>query len=246
MEHVAGKKILLTRAEDDNGPWIERLISLGAEPVPFPCISIEVLELSPGWESQLEAAAWIVFTSHRSVQLFADLLGDGNLSSHQLAAVGPISAAACVDRFGRCDLTSEEGTGAGLARALAPKLSDGASVLLPGAAQPRPELAESIEAAGAKALALPLYVTRPSPARDERVDFSDAGLNAALFASPSAVSGCLGSAKLPLDLPAGCIGPTTSEAARAAGLTRISTSLSRDLDGLLLALRESLTPNPQN
>lgn len=246
MEHVSGKRLLVTRAEDDNGPWVERLISLGAEPVPFPCISIVPLVLSAGWTDSLEAASWVAFTSHRSVQLFADLLGKGNLAAHQIAAVGPTTAAACVDRFGRCDLTSNEGTGAGLAKALAPKLPPGAVVLLPGAADPSPELATKLKRGGSQPVSLPLYVTRPTAAVEERVDFTRANLAAVLFASPSAVSGCFATAKLSTDLPAACIGPTTTEAARAAGLTRISTSDSRDLDGLLIALQDSLTPNPQN
>jgi len=246
MEHVAGKRLLVTRAADDNGPWIERLISLGADPVPFPCISISQVGLAQDWKDELGRAAWVAFTSHRSVQLFADLLTDGNVAAHQIAAVGPTTAAACIDRFGRCDLTSNTGSGSGLAAALAPKLVPGSVVLLPGAADPRPELAIGIEACGAKPIPLPLYVTRPSPASGERVDFTSAGLDAVLFASPSAVTGCFATAKIPNDLPAGCIGPTTSEAAQAAGLTRISASESRDLDGLLLALQESLTPNPKN
>lgn len=246
MEHVSGKRLLVTRALDDNGPWVERLISLGAEPVPFPCISIVPLELSAGWADALEASSWVAFTSHRSVQLFADLLGEGNLAAHQIAAVGPTTAAACVDRFGRCDLTSNDGTGKGLAEALAPKLTPGAVVLLPGAADPSPELAKKLEQGGSEPVPLPLYVTRPTAASVERVDFTRADLDAVLFASPSAVSGCFATANIPTDLPAACIGPTTTEAARAAGLTSISTSDSRDLDGLLIALQEPLTPKPQN
>ena len=246
MEHVSGKRLLVTRAEDDNGPWVERLISLGAEPVPFPCISIVLLELSAGWAEALEEASWVAFTSHRSVQLFADLLGDGNLAAHQIAAVGPTTSAACVDRFGRCDLTSNDGTGSGLAKALAPKLSPGAVVFLPGAADPSPELAERLKQSGFNTVPLSLYATRPATAAVERVDFTRAELDAVLFASPSAVRGCFATANLPTDLPAACIGPTTTEAARAAGLTRVSTSDSRDLDGLLIALQDSLTPNPQN
>ncbi len=245
MEHVAGRRILITRAEDDNGPWVERLVSLGADPVPFPCIFIEPLKLSAEWRARLEQAAWVVFSSHRAVQLFADLLGDGNLAAHQIAAVGPTTRAACMDRFGRCDLSSSAGTGAGLVQALSPKLVNGAAVLLPGAAEPRPELAEGIQASGATPVPLPLYATRPTVASAERVDFTGARLDAALFASPSAVSGCFATAILPLDIPAACIGPTTSAAAKAAGLTRTVTSESRDLDGLLSALHESLTPNPQ-
>ena len=245
MEHLLGKRILVTRAADDNGPWVERLISLGADPVPLPCISIERLQLKEGWRALLDEVSWVAFTSHRSVTLFADLLGEGHLASQQIAAVGPSTAAACKDRLGRCDLLPPQGTGAALAESLKPKVAPGGIVLLPGAAEPRPELAMELESAGIKSASLPLYATHPTRTRGDRVDLFRQRVDAALFASPSAVTGCFASAEVPLGLPAGCIGPTTAAAARSAGLSNVYTSKTRDLDGLLTALHDPLASNPQ-
>ena len=245
MEHLAGKRLLLTRAEGDNGPWIERLRSLDSEAVPFPCIVIEPLELSPGWEAHLEDSHWVAFTSHRSVLRFASLLEGRTLAAHQIAAVGPTTRAACMDCFGRCDLTASSGSALSLASALTPKLVPDAGVLLPGAADPRPELASALRDAGARPIPLPLYATRPASTAGERATFTREDIDAVLFASPSAVSGAFATATLPLDLPTACLGPTTAAAARAAGLTCVATSKTRDLDGLLTALKEHLTPNPQ-
>ena len=112
-------------------------------------------------------------------------------------------------------------------------------------AEPRPELAMELESAGIKSASLPLYATHPTRTRGDRVDLFRQRVDAALFASPSAVTGCFASAEVPLGLPAGCIGPTTAAAARSAGLSNVYTSKTRDLDGLLTALHDPLASNPQ-
>ena len=241
MEHLAGKRILLTRAEDDQGPWLERLISLGAEGVCYPCISIEPLELADDWLSHLARCDWIAFTSLRSVNYLADNLEGKSLSSQLIAAVGPSTEAAVMARFGRCDLTAPLGTASSLAEALTPKLTEGSCVLLPGAAEPRSELGTALSAIGATAQALPLYATRPRARAGSHVDLRSAGLDAALFASPSALNGALATALLPDDLPIACIGPSTAAAAAAAELKNIYISETRDLDGLLRALKTPLS-----
>ena len=63
-----------------------------------------------------------------------------------------------------------------------------AGVLLPGAADPRPELAQAISAAGARPLALPLYATHPTTTISTPTDFSRAHLDAILYASPTAAA----------------------------------------------------------
>ena len=240
MEHVSGKKFLLTRAEDDHGPWLERLTSLGAEGVPYPCSSIEALSLNESWVEHLSRSDWIVFTSLRAVTYFAEHLDGRSLAKQLIAAVGPTTEAAARSRFGRCDLTASNGTAASLASALAPKLTPRSRVLLPGAAEPRSELASALTDQGAHAQLLPLYATRPRASSGPKVDFTSAGLDAALFASPSAVSGALATATLPTGLPIACIGPSTAAAARSAKLTDIYVSESRDLDGLLRSLKTPL------
>jgi uroporphyrinogen III methyltransferase / synthase len=241
VEHLAGKRILLTRAEDDQAPWLERLISLGAEGVCYPCISIEPLELDDDWPRHLDRSDWIAFTSFRSVTYFAEILEGKSLSSQLIAAVGPATEAAVVARFGRCDLTAPLGTASSLADALTPKLTESSCVLMPGAAEPRSELATALSGVGATAQALPLYTTRPRARGASHVDFRSAGLDAALFASPSALNGALATALLPDDLPIACIGPSTAAAAASAELKNIYISESRDLDGLLRALKTPLS-----
>ena len=108
MEHMSGKRILLTRAADDMSPWAERLSSLGAEGVSHPCISIERLQLASGWLRHLDECDWVAFTSFRSVAFFAELLGAKTLAKQLVAAVGPTTEAAVQARFGRCDLIAPD------------------------------------------------------------------------------------------------------------------------------------------
>lgn len=243
MEHITGKRLLLTRAEDDHGPWLERLTSLGAEGVPYPCISIEALDLTDAWIEQLDQSDWIAFTSFRSVAYFAEKLAGKTISRQLIAAVGPTTEAAVRARFGRCDLSSPLGTSASLAKALTPKLTSESCVLLPGAAEPRSELSDALAAMGSRSTALPLYVTRPRSRTGPKVDLKSARLDAALFASPSALNGALATAIIPDGLPIACIGPSTAAAAVSAKLDEIYVSETRDLDGLLRALRLPLSRN---
>ena len=241
MEHMSGKRILVTRAADDMSPWIERLTSLGAEGISHPCISIERIELTDEWLSHLHDCDWVAFTSFRSVKYLAELLGERTLAKQLLAAVGPSTEAAVRSRFGRCDLVAPDGTASSLAEALKPRLTKASKVLLPGPAEPRPELLIELKAHGASATPLPLYATRSTPSSGEKLNLRGAGLDAAIFASPSAVAGAIATAELPSGLPAACIGPSTAKAARDAGLREIYTSETRDLDGLLRALKKPLS-----
>ena len=241
MEHMSGKRILLTRASDDMSPWAERLSSLGAEGVSHPCISIERLQLAVGWLGHLDECDWVAFTSFRSVAFFAELLGAKTLAKQLIAAVGPSTEAAVQARFGRCDLIAPDGTASSLAETMKPRLTKHSRVLLPGPAEPRPELAVALNEYGAATVPLPLYATRSAARSGPKLNLKQARLDAALFASPSAVAGAVATSELPNALPVACIGPSTAKAARAAGMKEIYTSETRDLDGLLRALKKPLS-----
>ena len=241
MEHVGGKRILLTRAADDVRPWVERLSSLGAEGVSHPCISIERLQLSDAWITHLDACDWVAFTSFRSVGFFADMLDGETLAKQLIAAVGPSTQEAVRARFGRCDLTAPEGTAASLASTMKARLTKRSKVLLPGPAEPRPELSVALESCGAATVPLPLYATRSAVRSGPKLNLAQAQLDAVIFASPSAVAGAMATADIPSELPVACIGPSTAKAAQEAGLQKIYTSETRDLDGLLRALKIPLS-----
>jgi uroporphyrinogen-III synthase/uroporphyrinogen III methyltransferase/synthase len=101
----------------------------------------------------------------------------------------------------------------------------GRRVFLPRPAEGRPELLAGLVAAGAEVAAVEAYRTLPAPAEEIRpiARWIEAGeIDAVAFASPSAVAAVVGAlggdAGLLRRVVLAAIGPTTSEALRAAGL----------------------------
>jgi uroporphyrinogen III methyltransferase/synthase len=118
-----------------------------------------------------------------------------------------------------------DATGAALATALAAHVR-GRLVLVPRAADGRPELCDGLRAAGAEVVAPIAYRTlTAAPGSLSRLGalLAAGKIDAVTFASPSAVQGVV--AGLGLEAPRlastllGAIGPTTAEALRAAGFT---------------------------
>ena len=118
---LRGRRILLTRAEEDCAAWAEALERDGAVPVLLPCIAAAPLD-SPRLASTLKEAAanadWIVFTSRRGVEAFARVAGSGCAAHARTAVVGDATADAAAALLGRVDLTGEGGTARSLADAL--------------------------------------------------------------------------------------------------------------------------------
>ena len=70
------RRVLLTRSEEDNAEWAQKLAERGAEPVVLPCIHCEPID-TPALRADVAAAAasadWLTFTSRRGVDAFASL-----------------------------------------------------------------------------------------------------------------------------------------------------------------------------
>ena len=134
---LRGRRILLTRADEDCAAWAEALERAGAVAVVLPCITAEPLD-APTLRSALADAAanadWIVFTSRRGVEAFARLAEKGSAGRARIAVVGPSTAGAASQLLGRVDLIGESGTAKGLADALLPAVRDAASNRRPGSA----------------------------------------------------------------------------------------------------------------
>src|SRR5690606_18310787 len=104
---VAGRGILLTRAEADCLEWAQRLEDLGALPVVFPCIEcrdLDAPQLRARLAKALPAARWLIFTSRRGVAAFAALQQMPLPEGVKVAVVGPATARAARDVLGRADL----------------------------------------------------------------------------------------------------------------------------------------------
>lgn len=262
MTPLAGRRILLTRDEEDCAAWAAEIEGLGAVPLVFPCIvcrDIDTPELRDRLAAELPRARWLAFTSRRGAASFARLRGgrsrgaapggapsaapgatppDALPDGVRVAAVGPATARAAAAALGRVDLAGgPSGTAAALAEALVPRLGIGDRVLLAVAENASPAFEETLRAAGRACHRLDVYRTLPVPERTRKRAVSTLGADDVLLASPSAVAGFVNQVRLDRAPGIFTIGPSTTEAARAAGLEVTAEAPRPGLRGLLEAMR---------
>lgn len=107
MSSPVGRTILVTRPEMDAEEWAARLREIGARPVIFPCLVCEMID-NPATRAALtqalDKAAWLTLTSRRGVEATASLLNHTLPTDMRIAVVGPATAHAARDLFGRADL----------------------------------------------------------------------------------------------------------------------------------------------
>ena len=200
-------KVVVTRAEAQAGPLVERLEALGYEVVRCPLIRVERLGDEP---LDLSGYDWVVVTSPNGADELARRLV---AEPGHFAAIGPATAEALRRHGYEPDLVSRVHTQEGLRDELPP----GRALLA---------AAEGARQGVIDADFLPLYrtveLTPPPPDGD-----------VALVASASAARGL---AATGARLPIVAIGPQTAAAARDAGLDVVAEATRHDLDGLLDAL----------
>jgi uroporphyrinogen III methyltransferase / synthase len=201
-------KVVVTRAEAQAGPLVERLEALGHEVVRCPLIRVEPLSDD---SLDLSGYDWVVVTSPNGAdELARRLVG---APPRHFAAIGPATAEALRRHGYEPDLVSRVHTQEGLRDELPP----GRTLLA---------AAEGARQGVIDADFVPLYrtveLTPPPPDGD-----------VALVASASAARGL---AATGARLPIVAIGPQTAAAARAAGLDVVAEASRHDLDGLLDAL----------
>ncbi len=242
MSLLAGTKVLVTRAEDDSRLWAEQLRVLGAEPIVFPCIVCS-LEDDPAVAARLHRAlseaSWLVLCSRRAVQAVAGLLallGRRLPQSLRIATVGPSTEATSRTLLGRTDLVAAGGTAQSLCEELGPILTARDTVVAALTQRSDDSIQSRLAASGANVLRIDVYRSDPSPPQEKRADLAELGVEVALLASPSAVTGLLNRALVPRSVRLISIGPTTSAAVRAAGRTVYAEAAGRGLDAMLQTL----------
>jgi len=245
MRRLAGKRVLLTRAEEDCASWAAELRAAGLVPVTLPCIRCQIAdsaEVGAQLAATLPEADWLVFTSRRGVEAFARLTAGTGAArlpeSLQLAAVGPATADAAQRLLGRVDLVAEAGTAASLAQALVFTFEGShAKVLLALAENAAGVLEDTLRPAGAVCTRIDVYRTVPAGERTPKQALSALGADNIFLASPTAVAGLMNQVELDTDAAIFTIGPSTSAAARAAGLAVTAEATEPTLEGLMEAMR---------
>lgn len=207
-------KVVVTRPSGQEAELVARLESLGHEVVRCPLIEIEPLGDDP---IAVDGYDWVIVTSVNGAR---ELLRRAVGRLPRVAAIGAATAAA----LGVADLVPRVSTQEGL---LAELPRPAGRVLFAGAEGARQLLVTELDADF-----VPLYRThelRP-------LDVPDGDLCVLASASAARAFGRLGSG-----MPAVCIGPETSKAARAGDVEVVAEAVTHDTDGLVDAVVRAAT-----
>ena len=239
---LTGRRILVTRALEDARVWADQLAALGADAVILPCIHAELFEDSLTREtlaSALRDAAWLCVTSPRGVEAVARLAVP-LATELRIAAVGEATASAARTLFGREPFVALGGT----SRALGVELADllGATIastriVVAAAAGGRSDAEIALSREGAIVSRVNVYRTVPATRGDTVRDLSAEQIDDVLLASPSAVAGLLNQASVPSSARIFAIGPTTTAAIVAAGLSVTGEAAHPDFESLVEAMQ---------
>jgi len=236
---LAGRRVVVTRAEHQAGELVDLLTAAGATVERLPLLAL----LPPDDPAPLAAAArdlasyrWAVFTSANAVRAFfgsfdaTSPFDDRWPDDVAVAAVGEATAAALWADGMWPDVVAKDNSAEGMLAELLLLLprrrqEPGQRILLPQAADARPTLAEGLRAAGHAVDTVVAYrKTVPPDARERAAAiFGDGPLGWVTFTSPSIVRTFAGLieprwSERRRTLRAASIGPVTSEALRTLGV----------------------------
>lgn len=256
-----GRRVVVTRARAQASGLAATLRGLGAEVVELPAIRIE-----PRLESEevhravgrIGEYALVCLTSPNGVHLLFEALAAAGLDARALgepkekqgedaaeagaagttvAAIGPGTARALGEHGIVADIVPERFVAEALAEALAGVEVEGRRVLIARAAEARDVLPEALRERGAEVDVVALYETLREEPAPEAIEAAQ-GADYVTFTSSSTVRNlteALGD-RFPAAARIVSIGPVTSEAVRAAGLSVHAEAERHDVDGLLAAL----------
>ncbi len=263
---LAGHTVIVTRARAQSAGLVRMLEEQGADVLALPVIAL----VDPEDWSPVDAALdglcaydWVVFTSANALDRFLGRARSrgmdmgrlvDEMAERKVAAVGPATAARCMEEGIRPDYVPEEAVAESLIDGFASLgLGRGTRVLLPRAQQAREVLPEALRAAGAIIDVVPVYRTMPADADPEVVAHIARGdADIVTFTSPSTVRNFLrmfestDAAGTVRGLRSVSIGPVTSDALRAAGIEPFAEAPEHTSDGLVDALVRAvgaLTPD---
>jgi len=243
-----GKRILVTRAQAQAATLSELLIAEGADVVEMPATRVEALDPSDV-ESAIAGLGgyeWVIFTSQNGVRVFWDALRRKELDARafanaKVAAVGPATAEALLDRGIAVDVSPERFVAEALLDALRERKDvRGCRVLYAAAEGARDVLPEGLSDMGAQVDRISLYrsVADGAGADDVRATLVNGEVDLVTFTSASAVRAFVSAVgdDAGKRAKAASIGPVTSEAIRAAGIDIAVESDVATMSGLVEAI----------
>ncbi|HYB64003.1 MAG TPA: uroporphyrinogen-III synthase [Steroidobacteraceae bacterium] len=188
------RPVVVTRAENADGPLSRELRSLGLEVLSWPAVSVTAADSEALDEalSRLDSFAWIVFASRHAV---AAVLERQRKPPTQLrvAAVGRATALTLTQRGWPVHLAPEEANAAALIAAFAAQWGahdSGIRVLYPASSRALPTIAAGLRELGAVVTQVEAYRTESASldVAECRAWIERGAVGAVTFASPSAVT----------------------------------------------------------
>jgi uroporphyrinogen III methyltransferase / synthase len=230
-----GKRILVTRPEEQASELSDLLSRFGAEPVEIPTIQVVPME---DWTkldhaiSQVGSYDWIIFTSVNGVRFFRERLWARekdvrSLKTAKVCTIGPKTAEA-VRQLGIIpDLIPSVFQAEGIVEEMKNIGVDGKRILLPRAEQAREILPESLRSMGAQVDVVPAYRNIKPVQHLERIRsyLKDQRISVVTFTSSSAVTNFIAMFEpkelilLMKSVIVASIGPITANTVREAGLS---------------------------
>ena len=250
-----GKTVVVTRSREQASVLTSRLEELGAEVLEFPTIKVVDPESWQPLDDAIRHIAdygWLVFTSVNGVGRFFDRLEYADLDARALAgakvaAIGPATAAACIERGIRPDYVPEEYRAEGVLEGFLERgVGEGTRVLIPRALEAREVLPDTLRERGAVVDVVPAYRTVLGAGEGPVLDrLADGTIDAVTFTSSSTVRNFVELAKgidvasVMKDVLIASIGPITSDTIRELGLTVGVEASAYTIPGLVDAVCES-------
>lgn len=229
-----GKTALVTRAREQASALTCQLEDLGAQCIEAPAIKLvppeSYAEVDEAIE-QLSSYNWLIFTSVNGVEHFFTRLYDRKkdsraLGNARIAAIGAQTAARLKDYGILADIVPLEFRAEGIVAAMAGRIEQGMSVLIPRALVARDLLPEKLRDMGAQVNVVPVYRTITGETDGELLaaKLKAGEINLVTFTSSSTVTnllellGCHGTELLKRAKVA-CIGPITAGTCLEHGIT---------------------------
>ncbi|MDQ6885923.1 MAG: uroporphyrinogen-III synthase [Gemmatimonadota bacterium] len=257
---LGGRRIVITRPEEQGAELAKQLESLGAHAILCPAIAIAPPESTDVLDRTLlalESYDWVIFTSANALAAVLTRLAvlgvPTALASSRIAVVGSATAAAAM----RANIVPSLTPQRFLAEGLLAELGDvgGLKVLLPRADIARADLPAALRARGAQVDEVVAYRTVPHPSARRLAELlRHDSVDAICFASPSAVRACLEGledagtprARLTRHPRPGIIsiGPVTAAEARQQGLPVDEVAADHDSEGLIAAMSRWFESHP--
>lgn len=249
QQPLAGRRVLVTRAQAQASDLCELLRQQGAEPVEFPVIRIRPLDIRER-VAQIAAADfpfdWVIFTSVNGVELFWQALSELGRAgrpwgSAKVAALGPATAAALEKHGRRVDYCPPRFIAEEFLAAF-PEAVEGQRILIPRAREARELIPQELARRGAQVEVLPAYETVPDGTRaaEAAARLARREIDLITFTSSSTVR-CFFQLLGPVELSGillAAIGPATAQTLREFGREAEIVAEKHTIPGLVEAIVE--------